>query len=135
MTSLLNPYLAFRGEAAEAMEFYRSVFGGELTLTRFGDFGMEGAPGDWVMHAHLTTPDGFTLMGSDVPEHMELPSGRSTISLSGDETEKLRGFFTALGEGGRVEMPLTPMPWGDEYGTLTDRYGVPWMANVAVPQG
>ena len=68
--ALLNPYLNFRGQAREALEFYQAVLGGELTVSTFGDFQMPGVDDDEkdsIMHGQLTTPAGFTLMGSDVP--------------------------------------------------------------------
>ena len=88
MTQRLNPYLSFGTDAAEAMEFYRSVFGGDLTTSRFKEFGTEGPDGDLIMHAQLETDAGFTLMGADTPSFMERSTGSSiTVSLSGDEAE------------------------------------------------
>jgi len=134
--AILNPYLAFRdGAARGAMEFYQSVFGGELTVSTFGEFQPEMAEdeADYVMHAQLTTPSGFTLMGSDTPSSMPArPEGSSiTISLSGSETEELRGYWDKLADGGEVTLPLEQAPWGDWFGQLTDRYGTAWMVNIA----
>jgi len=134
MASRLNPYLSFRNNAREAMEFYQEVFGGELTVSTFGEFGMpDGDAADLIMHAQLETPSGFTLMASDTPPGMEHSAGSSiTVSLSGDDAEDLRGYFAKLSEGGNVSMPLEKQMWGDEYGALTDRFGVPWMANISL---
>jgi PhnB protein len=135
MSSLLNPYVNLRGQAREALEFYQSVFGGDLTISTFGEFGMEGAAADQVMHGQLNTPKGFTLMVSDAPEDMPGTEGSNiTICLSGDDVDDLTGYFHALAEGGRVTTPLEKQMWGDHYGALTDRFGVDWMANIAVPQ-
>ena len=132
MTSLLTPYLSFRGNAREAMEFYQQVFGGELLLTTFGEFGMPGAEADQIMHGQLNATGGFTLMGSDTPEQMPHESGTNiTVCLSGDDVEQLRGYFTALTEGGTVSTPLEKQMWGDEYGACVDRFGIPWMANIS----
>ena len=134
MASLLNPYLSFRDNAREAMEFYQQVFGGELTVSTFGEYGMAeaGAAADLVMHAQLETPSGFTLMGADTPPGMEYTPGSSiTVSLSGDDVDDLRGYFAKLSEGGTVSMPLEKQMWGDEYGSCTDRFGIPWMANIS----
>jgi len=136
MASLLNPYLSFRDNAREAMEFYHEVFGGELTLSTFGEFGMaEGDSAGLIMHAQLETPSGFTLMASDTSPGMDYVEGsRITVSLSGDDVDHLRRWFGRLAEGGTVQMPLEKQIWGDEYGSLVDRFGIPWMANIAVGQ-
>jgi len=133
MSSLLNPYINLRGRAREALEFYRAVFGGEVVLSTFGEFGMEGAAADQVMHGQLTTTSGFTLMVSDVPDEMPMSEGSSmTIALSGTDVADLTGYFHALAEGGTVTVPLEKQIWGDHYGSLTDRFGIPWMANIGV---
>ncbi len=133
MASRLNPYLNFPGTAREAMRFYEQVFGGTLNVMTFGDAGAEGVPDpDQVMHAQLETPTGFTLMASDLPPGMEPSSGTSiTVSLSGDDAEQLRGWWAALSDGGEVTMPLERQMWGDDFGACTDRFGVPWMVNIA----
>ncbi len=132
MASRLNPYISFDTDARQAMEFYRDVFGGELAMNTFGEFGMEGEFSEQIMHAQLETPAGFTLMASDTPPGMQHSSGSAvTISLSGDDRDDLRRYWKALAEGGTVTMPMEPQAWGDEFGMLTDRYGVAWMVNVA----
>ena len=135
MTSRLNPYIGFANNAREAMEFYRDVFGGELVLSTFGEIGAA-APGEEnkIMHAQLETPSGFTLMGSDTPTGMTRPDASNvSISLSGDD-ENLRSYFDKLSAGGSVTMPLEKQVWGDEFGQCVDRFGVPWMVNIAQPQ-
>ncbi|WP_101524907.1 VOC family protein [Nocardioides houyundeii] len=133
MTSRLNPYLNFDGRAREALDFYRGVLGGELHLSTFGEYGDPAAPGaDLVMHGQLETPDGFTLMVADLPPGETHSVGTNIqISLSGDDAEALRGYFAALGDGGTVTVPLEKQMWGDEFGMLTDRFGIGWMVNVA----
>ncbi len=135
MSAVLNPYLSFRDNAREAMTFYQEVFGGDLTLSTFGEFGDKDAPeADLIMHARLTGPDGLQIMGADTPPGMEYsaPAG-ITVSLSGDD-DTLRSWFAKLAEGGEVTMPLEKQMWGDEFGMLTDRFGTPWMVNVAATQ-
>ena len=128
----LNPYIGFTDDAREAMTFYQSVFGGELVLNTFGDFGAPGAEADKIMHAQLETPSGFTLMASDTPPGMELKNpGNITISLSGDDVADLRGWFAGLAEGGSVNMPLEKQMWGDFYGHLTDKFGIDWLVNIS----
>ncbi len=135
MTSRLNPYIAFADDARQAMEFYREVFGGELTLSTFGQAGAA-APGDEnkVMHAQLETPSGYTLMASDTPAGMSRSGGSDiSVSLSGDDADALRGYFTQLSERGSVVMPLEMQMWGDEFGMCVDRFGVQWMVNISRP--
>lgn len=101
MAIALNPYISFRDNAREAMEFYQSVFNGELTISTFKEFHASSDPSedDLVMHAMLTAPNGLVLMGSDTPQRMEYnPGSNFAISLSGrpeDETV-LRGYFDKL---------------------------------------
>jgi PhnB protein len=133
MTSRLNPYITFSGNARGAMEFYQSALGGELAMNTFGEFGNTGPDEDKIMHANLETPDGFTLMASDTPPGMEESTDTSNIavSLSGDDTEKLRGYWNQLSEGAKVTMPLERQVWGDEFGQFTDKFGIQWMVNIA----
>ena len=134
MSSRLNPYVSFRDNAREAMQFYAEVFGGTLAMDTFGEYGTEGPEADKIMHAQLETDAGYTLMGADVPEGMPYnPGDNMTISLSGDDAEQLRGYFQRLSEGGTVTMPLEVQMWGDEFGMCTDRYGVGWLVNIGKP--
>jgi PhnB protein len=138
MASRLNPYLSFDGNAREAGETYRDVFGGELTINTFGDYGAadDESLKDKVMHGQLETPAGFTLMVSDMPPGMpHQPGNTITVSLSGDDEAELRGYWDKLSEGGTVSMPLEKQMWGDLFGMCTDRFGTPWMVNIAQPQG
>jgi PhnB protein len=132
MPSKLNPYIAFQDTARQALEFYRDVFGGELTLSTFGEFGAaEGDAGQGIMHGQLETDQGFTLMAADTPPGMDYSPGSSvSISLSGDDAQ-LRDFWDRLAEGGTVTVPKEQQPWGDEFGMLVDRFGVAWMVNIA----
>jgi PhnB protein len=134
MASRLNPYLNFRGQAREALEFYASVFGGDVVVSTFGEFGdpPPGSEGSDVMHGQLETPMGFTLMCSDVPSSMELTLGTNiTVSLSGDDADALRGYWERLSAEGTVQFPLERQMWGDEFGQCTDRFGVPWLVNIS----
>ena len=135
MASLLTPYLSFRDDARQALEFYQQVFGGELTLSTFGEFGMADTPqADQIMHGQLETPIGFTLMASDTPPGMDFSEGsRITVAITGDDADELRGYFEKLSEGANVTVQLEKQMWGDEYGSLIDRFGIPWMANISVP--
>lgn len=134
MASKLNPYINFRNQARQAMEFYHSVFGGTLNLMTFGQGGMPVQPGeqDLIMHAQLDAPNGFTLMASDMPAHFEFrPGNTMSISLSGDSEPELKGFWDKLSDGATISQPLAAAPWGDQFGMLTDRFGTAWMVNIA----
>ncbi len=132
MTSRLNPYLNFNGNARLAMEFYASVFGGELTITTFSQFGTEGPDADRVMHSVLETDAGYTIMAADVPGSMEYhPMAGASISLSGDDADMLRGYWEKLSASGTTRMPLEKQAWGDEFGMCADKFGVPWLVNIA----
>jgi len=127
----LNPYLSFRTEARQAMEFYQSVLGGELEINVFGEFPdmvQDPSQADLVMHAQLTTEDGLVLMASDSPDGMpyEPPQGFS-VSLSGNSEATTRAVWDKLADGASITMPLDTPPWGGTFGMLVDRFGVPWM--------
>lgn len=131
----LSSYLSFNGRAREAMQFYQDVFGGELEMNTFAEFGMEGDQADQIMHASLHMPTGQTLMGSDTPPEMQYSEGtRVTLMLHGEDEAELRGYWEALAEGGTIDTPLEPQMWGDQYGQLTDKFGMIWMFNISTPQ-
>lgn len=132
MPSILNPYLNFSDNARQAMEFYKSVFGGDLNISTFGEGGMPHNPAEAskIMHAQLKSPSGFVLMGSDTPASMPASRSNGTISLSGDNDAELRGYWQKLSQGGTVVMPLEKAPWGDSFGMLADRFGISWMVNI-----
>ncbi|MFF1868548.1 VOC family protein [Streptomyces sp. CB03911] len=133
MPSRLNPYISFNGDARPAMEFYKGIFGGTLSLNTFGDFGQKDAPfADKIMHSMLETDQGFTLMASDVPPGMEYKPGNNiTVSLSGDDADELRGFWGELSGQGVVSVPLEKQMWGDVFGMCTDRFGITWLVNIS----
>nr|WP_218885917.1 VOC family protein [Kineococcus aurantiacus] len=121
------------GTARQALEHYRSVFGGEVAISTFGEFGGgEGVDPDAVMHGQLDTPSGLTLMVSDAMAGMSAKTGGNVaLCLFGDDVPTAERFFAGLAEGGEVTTPLEKQVWGDLYGALTDRFGVDWMVNVS----
>jgi PhnB protein len=131
--SHLNPYLNFADNAREALEFYRNVFGGELTVMTFKDGGMPHDPAESnkVMHGQIVAPNGFWLMASDAPAAMGAPRPNGSISLSGDDEAELRGHWEKLSEGATIVEPLRTAPWGDSFGMLVDRFGTSWLVNIA----
>lgn len=133
MSTRLNPYIGFRDDARQALEFYQSVFGGDLQVSTFADFGASEDPAEAgkVMHGQLDTPNDLVLMASDTPNEMEFtPGGNISISLSGEDEAELRGYWDKLAGSGQVTMPLEKAPWGDTFGMCVDGFGVAWMVNV-----
>lgn len=134
MPTKLNPYINFKKNTRQAMQFYHSVFGGQLTMSTFKEFNASENPAedDLIMHAQLETETGLTLMASDMPDRMEYRPGTNfSISLSGNNTEELTAYFQKLSEGGFVTMPLTESPWQDTFGMCTDKFGISWLVNIS----
>lgn len=131
MAVRLNPYLSFQDTAKDAMTFYQSVFGGELTMSSFGEFQVSEDPAeqDKIMHGMLVADNGLVLMGADTPNSMEL-GANGTLSLSGEDESVLRGYWEKLIAGGVVAIPLEQAPWGDFFGQCKDKFGVDWMVNI-----
>lgn len=132
----LTPYLTFRARAAEAMEFHQSVFGGELTSSTFGDFGLSDDPAEagLVLHSELVSPQ-VTLMAADVPDSQDQVDAGAAVSLFGgpEADAELRRLWDRLAWGGVVVQPLRPAPWGDHFGKVTDRFGVTWLVDIGTP--
>ena len=134
MQSKLNPYLSFKDNTREAMEFYRTVFGGKLDLSTFKDYHASQDPSEdnLIMHSVLEADNGITIMASDTPNRMEYrPGTNMSMSLSGDNEAELKAYFEKLSAGGMVTMPLEKAIWGDWFGMCTDKFGVQWLVNIA----
>jgi PhnB protein len=130
----LEAYLFFTGNCREAMEFYKEVFGGELTMQTYGEVPgdkpeeMQGMD-DKIMHATLRT-DAIHFMATDSTRKEKFGESFISLSLGGSDEETLRGYFEKLSEGGKVTAELKKEFWGDLFGTVTDKFGVDWMVNV-----
>ncbi len=135
MVTWLNPYITFGGNAREAMEFYQSVFGGELDVSTWSE--MPDMPGytpkmaDQLMHSMLVVSDSITLMGADMPDSAGPKDSPISVSLSGEDEAELRGWWDKLSDGAEVTAPFEKAPWGDTFGMCVDKFGVHWMVNVA----
>ena len=137
MTVRLNPYLSFRDGTRQVMEFYQSVFGGELMLNTFADLHASEDPAeqDKIMHSMLEAENGLVIMAADTPNSMDYtPPAGFAVSLSGDDETLLRGYWDKLVDGGTVALPLERAPWGDTFGMCIDRFGISWMVNVTSQQ-
>ncbi|MEE1671431.1 VOC family protein [Streptomyces sp. WAC07094] len=136
MASRLNPYLMFAGDARQALEFYKEVFGGTLVLNTYGEAGQpDTSMTDKIMHGMLETPSDYTLMAADTPAGEHKPGNAYSVSLSGDDDAELRSYWEKLSDGATVAAPLDKQMWGDVFGMCTDRFGITWMVNIAQPQG
>jgi PhnB protein len=138
----LHSYLNFPGNAKEAFDFYKSVFGGEFSsVVRFKDFPMEGVAiseedGDKIMHIGLSIGDDDVLMASDVLESLgqQLVQGTNVyVSVHPTSREEADRIFHALADGAEIEMPIADQMWGDYFGSLKDKFGVQWMVNYGAP--
>lgn len=136
----LNSYVNFNGDAREAVEFYKSIFGGEVYSDTFRSFASDEMPVaeqylDKIMHAYLKGDNGIELMASDTPSSIEYQDGaRITLTLNGDDDALLRGYWDKLADGGTVTMPLDKAPWGDVFGMVTDKFGVCQMVDIGPVQ-
>lgn len=133
MQAKLNPYLSFRDNAREAMEFYQTVFGGELEFHTFDEYGASQDPTEdtKIMHSMLTVDNDTLFMGADTPARMEYADKSNvSLSLSGDNESELREYFEKLSAGGTITMPLEVAPWSDAFGMCKDKFGISWMVNI-----
>lgn len=133
MQSTLNPYLNFRDNAREAMEFYHTVFGGKLDMQTFKEFHASQDPSEdnKIMHSVLAG-NGIVFMAADTPNNMEYRTGTNmSMSLSGDNEAELTGYYEKLSVGGTISMPLNKAPWGDMFGMCTNKFGVAWLVNIS----
>ena len=132
MAISVHPYLNFPGNAREAMEYYQIVFGGELTVLGFADFGMSDMPADGTMHAALIHPN-FSIMASDAMPGAEQTWGgtRNYIAVMGDDAATMTDWFDRLTADGTPGVPLATQAWGDTFGDVKDKYGIEWLFNIA----
>lgn len=126
------------GQTKEAMEFYQSILGGELSMQTYKEAGFPHDPkdDDKVIHASLQN-DSLSFMASDGNEEHPVKMGDNIyMSIMGSDEAQLRGFFEKLSVGGKADMPLERQFWGDIYGQLTDKFGIRWTINItaAAPQ-
>ena len=129
------PYLNFAGNCREAVEFYKRCFDGDLFLMTYGQSPQtehHGANPDAVMHATVSK-GGVVLQAADVPG-MPISQGNNfSLALQGDDLAEAERLFAAIGEGGKITMPIQPTFWAAGFGMLTDKFGINWLFNVANP--
>ncbi|MCR2816595.1 VOC family protein [Microbacterium jiangjiandongii] len=149
MSITTTTHLNFRGDARAALEFYRSVFGGDLSIATYGDFGMPPeAPGaSNVVFGQLESENGFRVMAYDIPGEgggsaanagttrrengVTLTDQPFFVSVRGDALDEVQGYWDALSAGASIVEPLAASAWSPGFGMLTDRFGVTWILDVA----
>ena len=131
----INPYINFNGNAEEAFNFYKSVFGGEFAMImRFKDMSNPEPPfseneANKIMHIALPIGKNI-LMANDVPESMGKVNeneNRSKIAVSAESKDEADKIFSGLSAGGNIEMPIADSPWGSYFGMFRDKFGIEWM--------
>ena len=127
-----NPYLKFQGNCRAAMEFYKSVFGGELYLSTYGESGQSKNEEEKNLIMHSTLKNDFlNIYATDGNEEHKVTFGDNiSLSISGEDEETLTKYFNELSEGGKIDLPLEKQFWGDTFGMLTDKFGINWMINI-----
>lgn len=149
MTITTTAHLNFRGDARAALEFYRSVFGGQVTIATYGDVGMPSeAPGaDNLVFGQVESADGFRVMAYDIPglsggsaaaagstrrdNGTTITDSPFFVSVRGESLEEVEGYWSALSVGASILEPLTASAWSPGFGMLTDSFGVTWILDVA----
>lgn len=134
MATDLSSYINFGGKAREALEFYQTIFGGELSLERYGDYGISEDPAeaDKIIYGVLHSPDGFVMRGTDNARSCGAPAAHEgwALCLNGDNRELLTRCWKALADTATIIEPMTTAAWGDSNGVLKDRFGITWIVNI-----
>jgi PhnB protein len=129
-------HLNFRGDAREALAFYQSVFGGQLTAITYQDMGavQDPAEADQIVWGQVASDDGFTVMAYDVPSSLPFDRGQTSffVSVRGETVDEISALWPKLADGATVLQPLEPSQWSPLYGMLVDRFGITWVVDVAV---
>ncbi|MBT2410636.1 VOC family protein [Streptomyces sp. ISL-12] len=137
MSIKTTTHLNFRGDARAALDFYSSVFGGQVVAVTYKDTGNVPvqAEADWVMWGQVTADNGFHVMAYDVPSAMPYHPGENPVfvSVRGDDADEITGLWEKLAVGATVVQPLAPSAWAPLYGMLKDSFGVVWVLDVAAP--
>ncbi len=131
--STVNPYLAFKGNCKEAMEFYKSALGGELELMDFSSAPME-VPEEYkskILHSKLHFADAVIMASDTMPNNPINIGDNVSISIAAESTEVGQKYFNNLAEGGKVMMPFADAFWGSKFGMLEDKFGVRWMVDCS----
>jgi PhnB protein len=130
-------HLNFDGDARAALDFYASVFGGEVTAATYGQMGALDDPAwaDRIVFGQISTPEGFRVMAFDVWPGQPYDQGSNAfyVFVHGDDATEIERYWAALSEGAEIRQPLEPSAWAPLAGQLRDKFGVVWQLDVAAP--
>ncbi|WP_433733237.1 VOC family protein [Nocardia sp. CA-129566] len=132
MAVTTTTHLNFRGDARPALEFYRSVFGGDLAAVTYKDAGNIEEEADQVMWGQVRADNGFHVMAYDVPSRMSFDRGENPffVSVRGETVDEVSGYWDKLCDGATIVIPIGPAGWSPAYGMLRDRFGIVWVVDV-----
>ena len=127
----VSPYIAFRGNCREAIEFYKSSLGAEVMFSQtYGDSPMSDmGAADNIMHCTIKVGDSQIMMCDDPRPDTETASGNISLAIGLNDPGKAKQLFENLAKGGTVVMPLEKTFWAEAFGMVTDKFGVKWMVN------
>lgn len=133
----VQPYIAFKGNAREAIDFYKQALGAEEIFSQtYGDSPMaDMGPKDAIMHATIKIGESHIMMCDDMRPEAAETAGNISLAIGMNEIDTARRYFENLSQGGEVTMPLDKTFWAEAFGMLTDRFGVKWMVNCDTPHG
>jgi len=131
----VNPYISFKGNCREAIQFYKNALNAQVLFTQtFGESPMSGmGPAENIMHCSLQVGESKIMM-SDSPSHEPAGTGDISLAIGLNDPEQARQFFDNLAKDGKVIMPLAKTYWAESFGMLTDKFGIKWMINCEVPK-
>ncbi len=133
---LLNPYLTFNGNCAEAMRFYKDALNAKLEMQTFGESPTEVPPEakEKIMHASLYFESGVLMASDSMPDRPAKPGNNVNLSIGLNDEAEADRLFATLSKGGTVTMPYEKTFWGAKFGMFTDQFGIHWMINCELKQ-
>ena len=132
----MNTYLTFNGNCREAMQFYEKCLGAELHMMTFADApgGLPSEAKDRIMHARLTKGPVVLMASDSMPDTPSQQGNNFSVAIQCESRQEIEKLFNALGEKGKITMPLQDMFWGARFGMITDQFGINWMFNFELPK-
>ena len=132
----VNPYIAFKGNCQEAIDFYKDALGAEILGTQtYGNSPMsEMGPADKIMHCSMKVGESHIMLCDDMRPEAGAAGGNISLAIGLNDTDKAKSIFNNLSDGGKVTMPLDKTFWAEAFGMLTDKFGINWMVNCDTPQ-